>query len=70
MPTSTLTLLGNQEVSEVKEDYAFAFMVTESQDETCNTISCEEPAVEIFIDGTETKVLIDSGSVDNHVRGN
>ena len=40
-------------------------MRTETTGEICHTISCDEPVIEICVDGISTKALIDSGSVSN-----
>ena len=57
--------MGNQEASESDEDCAFALMVPETKEDICHTIICDEPVIEICVDGISTKALIDSGSVSN-----
>ena len=57
--------VGDQEASDNEEDCAFAFNVSENQDETCNSTSCKEPVLEVSVSGVTTQVLIDSGSVSN-----
>ena len=64
-PRHGANFVGNQEASGSDEDCAFAFMVTETTEEICHTISCDEPVIEICVDGISTKALIDSGSVSN-----
>jgi len=55
----------DREASDSEEDCAFAFTVSENQEETCNATSCNEPVVVVTVDGITAKVLIDSGSVSN-----
>ena len=57
--------MGNEEASESDEDCAFAFMVSETEEDICHTVICDEPVIEICVDGISTKALIDSGSVSN-----
>ena len=57
--------MGNEEASESDEDCALAFMVTETEEDICHTVICDEPVIEICVDGISTKALIDSGSVSN-----
>lgn len=64
-PRHVANFVGNQEASGGDKDCAFAFMVTETKEETCHTISCDEPVIEICVDGISTKALLDSGSVSN-----
>ena len=64
-PRHVVNFVGNQEASGSDEDCAFAFMVTETKEKMCHTISCDEPVIEIGVDGISKKALIDSGSVSN-----
>ena len=64
-PHHNANFVGDQEVSDSEEDCAFAFTVTEDQEETCSVTSGKEPVVEVSVDGVTTVVLLDSGSVSN-----
>ena len=64
-PCHNANFVGDQVVSGSEEDCAFAFTVTDNQEETCSVTSCKEPVVEASVDGITTVVLIDSGSVSN-----
>ena len=64
-PRYVANFVGNQEASESDEDCAFAFMVSETEEDICHTVICDEPVIEICVDGSSTKALIDSGSVSN-----
>lgn len=64
-PHHVANFVGNQEASESDEDCAFAFMVSDTKDDICHPIICDEPMTEICVDGISTKALIDSGSVSN-----
>ncbi|KAK2557457.1 Uncharacterized protein P5673_020188 [Acropora cervicornis] len=57
--------VGNEEASESDEDCAFASMVSDTEEDICHTVICDEPVIEICVDGISTKALIDSGSVSN-----
>ena len=64
-PRHNANFVGDQEVSDSEEDCAFAFTVTEDQEETYSVTSGKEPVLEVSVDGVTTVVLIDSGSVSN-----
>ncbi|XP_015755918.1 PREDICTED: uncharacterized protein LOC107335405 [Acropora digitifera] len=64
-PRYVANFVGNEEASESNEDCAFAFMVSEVEEDICHTIICDEPVIEICVDGISTKVLIDSGYISN-----
>ena len=64
-PRYVANFVGNEEASESDEDCAFAFMVSETEEDICHTVICDEPVIEICVDGISTKALIDSGSVSN-----
>lgn len=66
-PHHTANFVGNQEESESNEDCPFAFIVSEMKEDVCQTIICDEPVIEICVDGISTKARIDSGSVSNLV---
>ncbi|XP_015754060.1 PREDICTED: uncharacterized protein LOC107333722 [Acropora digitifera] len=64
-PRYLANFVGNQEAAESDDDCAFAFMVSETEEDICHTVICDEPVIEIFVHGITTKALIDSGSVSN-----
>ena len=64
-PRHVASFVGNEEASESDEDCALAFMVSETEEDICHTVICDEPVIEICVDGISTKALIDSGSVSN-----
>ena len=64
-PRHNANFVGDQEVSDSEEDCAFAFTVTEDQEETYSVASGKEPVDEVSVYGVTTVVLIDSGSVSN-----
>ena len=64
-PRYIANFVGNQEASESDEGCAFTFMVSEMEEDICHTVICDEPVIEICVDGISTKALIDSGSVSN-----
>ena len=64
-PSHVANFVGNQEASGSDEDCAFAFMVTETKEEICHTISSHEPVIQICVDGISTKALLDSGCICN-----
>ena len=66
-PCHIANFVGNQEDSGTDDDCAFAFMVTQTKEEICHTISCDEPVIEICVDGISTKAFIDTGFVSNLV---
>ena len=64
-PHHNAHFVGDQEVSDSEEDCAFAFTVTEVQEETCSVTSGKELVVEVSVVAVTTVVVIDSGSVSN-----
>ena len=57
-PHHIANFVGNQEASDSDEDCAFAFVVSETKEDICHTIICDEPVIEICVDGISTKALI------------
>ena len=48
-PRHIANFVGNHEASGSDEDCTFAFLVTETKEEICHTISCDEPVIEICV---------------------
>ena len=55
--------MGDQHTSDSEENCAFAFAVTENQEETCGATCPNEAVLEVNINGITTRVLIDLESV-------
>ena len=53
-PRYVANFVGNEEASESDEDCAFAFMVSETEEDICHTVICEKPVIEICVDGIST----------------
>ena len=44
----------NSKASQSDDDCAFAFMVSETEQDICHTVICDEPVIEICVDGIST----------------
>ena len=53
-PHYVANFVGNEEASQSDEDCAFAFMVSETEEDICHTVICDEPVIEICVDGIST----------------